>query len=387
MKSALILIAAAAIPESESAGHVFSKTMKSKKGGKSSKSGLFSKSGKNGKAEAGAEAGGSDGCEGDFYRPNFGAGKTNPCENKKIEIPNAACYDENFSVAVGGQAGADVTVGKKGLIDVDFEPVTSIFNAAPTGMCPVNVHWHLGAEHRSEGQYDESFDAMGPEVSADGEHHRNRALAGDIRQGFRCGLYDEEDAKFKEAYHWKYCENMHVGETYEVHWPHSAAGACGTIWQYQTNFYHGVFCNIPDASGIPEDLYNYVGVQSQVFTVVNDEEYFYPDLMRGMIVDAGAGMGGEITKYTGSTTGDSRNNDDSCSQYKPITWQVDRKCHMISASSFDKMCFDMLNQADDMQDDVHPHGAREVVDEALTDNNQVWDRRKKQRALRNDTKN
>merc|ERR1719453_2113546 len=24
-----------------------------------------------------------------------------------------------------------------------------------TDLCPVNVHWHLGAEHRSEGQYDE----------------------------------------------------------------------------------------------------------------------------------------------------------------------------------------------------------------------------------------
>ena len=25
----------------------------------------------------------------------------------------------------------------------------------------------------------------------------------------------------------------------------------------------------------------------------------------------------------------------------PITWQVDRKCHLISASSFDKLCADM----------------------------------------------
>lgn len=25
-----------------------------------------------------------------------------------------------------------------------------------SGMCPVNVHWHLGAEHYSYGQYDES---------------------------------------------------------------------------------------------------------------------------------------------------------------------------------------------------------------------------------------
>ena len=36
---------------------------------------------------------------------------------------------------------------------------------------------------------------------------------------------------------------MRVGETYEVHWPHSALGACGTPLQYQTPFYDGVFCN------------------------------------------------------------------------------------------------------------------------------------------------
>ena len=50
-----------------------------------------------------------------------------------------------------------------------------------------------------------------------------------------------------------------------------------------------------------------------------------------------------------------------CSNYSPITWQVDRECHLISASSFDKMCYDMLQQGDDMSDDIYPHGARELV--------------------------
>ena len=49
-----------------------------------------------------------------------------------------------------------------------------------------------------------------------------------------------------------------------------------------------------------------------------------------------------------------------CSFYSPITWQVDRKCQLISASSFDKMCYDMLQQADDMSDDLYAHGAREM---------------------------
>ena len=106
----------------------------------------------------------------------------------------------------------------------------------------------------------------------------------------------------------------------------------------------------------------------QVFTIVNDEAYYYPDLIKGMVVDGE--YGADIAKYTGSTTGTSRNNE-ICSRYTPITWQVDRKCHLISASSFDKMCADMKAQADDMSGDLHPHGSRELVADPLAANNLV----------------
>jgi Delta carbonic anhydrase len=82
------------------------------------------------------------------------------------------------------------------------------------------------------------------------------------------------------------------------------------------------------------DTASQTGVQAQNFNVVNGETYFWPDLMRTMI----GGMGTDIAKYTGSTTGNSRNNE-ICSQDSPMTWQIDRKCHMISASSFDKLCY------------------------------------------------
>ena len=86
-------------------------------------------------------------------------------------------------------------------------------------------------------------------------------------------------------------------------------------------------------------------MHSQVFTIVNDESYFYPDMMRGMIVDGN--MGKDIHYYTGSTTGTIRDNE-MCSQYAPVSWQVDRQCHMISASSFDKLCYDMKMQHSDI---------------------------------------
>ena len=55
----------------------------------------------------------------------------------------------------------------------------------------------------------------------------------------------------------------------------------------------------------------------------------------------------------------------------PITWQVDRKCHLISASSFDKLCADMKTQHDDMSGDLYPHGSREVVASKYVANNQA----------------
>jgi len=166
---------------------------------------------------------------------------------------------------------------------------------------------------------------------------------------------------------------MKVGETYEVHWPHSAAGACGTIWQYQTPFYDGVFCKEGIIEVLPLNTYYKIGVQGQVFTVVNsnDPKYYYDNLINGMIVDLSRGMGTDMSIYTGSTTGQSRSAD-MCSRYAPITWQVDRKCHMISASSFDKLCYDMKQIADDMSGDLYPHGSRETTESWKTANNQQY---------------
>merc|ERR1712050_499719 len=76
----------------------------------------------------------------------------------------------------------------------------------------------------------------------------------------------------------------------------------------------------------------------------------------------------DIAKYTGSTTGTTRSNT-MCSQYTPITWQVDRKCHLISASAFDKMCADMKLQRDDMSGDLVAPGSRMVVSNNLAANN------------------
>jgi len=287
---------------------------------------------------------------------------TNVCADKKIDVDNVDCIHQP-----GPQAGANVTKGFKGLLEVDVVPNTKKY--WQSSMCPVNVHWHLGTEHYSVGEYDEN--GSGPHGNIDVPYRRNLA-EGDVQDGFRCHHYDADDEKFTRPYEWKHCIGMEVGETYEVHWPHSAAGACGTANQYQTPFYDGVFCNLDEATFgtlAAQDIANAVGVQGQIFTIVNDDTYYYPDLIRGWIVDEEMGMGQDIAIYTGSTTGESRSNE-MCSSYSPITWQVDRKCHMISASSFDKLCYDMKMQRDDMSDDLYAHGSRELVTPEYVANNQ-----------------
>merc|ERR1712083_189300 len=76
-------------------------------------------------------------------------------------------------------------------------------------------------------------------------------------------------------------------------------------------------------------------------------------------------MGQELTAYTGSIQG-------VCSQFTPVTWHVDRKCHLISASSFDKMCADMMQQADDMYEDIKPHGSKKLGNEKNWSNNHKY---------------
>jgi len=94
-------------------------------------------------------------------------------------------------------------------------------------------------------------------------------------------------------------------------------------------------------------------------------------MIRGMVVDKPRGMGQDVAIYTGSTTGEKFSNE-VCSQYAPLTWHVDRKCHMISASSFDKLCYDMKMQRDDMSDDLHAHGSRELVKDDFVADNQYY---------------
>ena len=91
----------------------------------------------------------------------------NPCADAPLrdDLGNVDC------VQAAVQSATDVSHGAVGLLEAGLDPIPNYNDA---GMCTVNVHWHIGAEHRSEGEYDEScaFDL-------DDDHHDHRSLRGD----------------------------------------------------------------------------------------------------------------------------------------------------------------------------------------------------------------
>ena len=272
------------------------------------------------------------------------------------------------------QSATDVTKGAAGDRDPALAPIVDYNDM---GMCTVNVHWHIGAEHRSGGQYDETaeFDHPNKDTYA-GSHRRLASADGGMRIGHMCvkgkELWEAKDPSVRNTdgsvneYDWKYCKDMHVGLTYEFHWPHSSLGACQTPWQYQYHFLDGVLCgatmgnvDIATAAALLGDK-THIGVEGQVFTIVNGMggEAIRPtwDVLNGWDRQSAK----DVAYYQGSTTGDAvqsgANAGDKCRGTGDlVTWHVDRECHTLEASTMDEMCRRMLViSADDMSPDVAP---------------------------------
>ena len=340
----------------------------------------------------------------DEYMPSFLLGArgfgNNPCIDPDLglaplrnDLGDVDCEDSTTGATAGAQSATDVTdysTGAKGDRDPALAPIVDYNDM---GMCTVNVHWHIGAEHRSGGQYDETaeFDHPNKDTYA-GSHRRLASADGGMRIGHMCvkgkELWEAKDPSVRNTdgsvneYDWKYCKDMHVGLTYEFHWPHSSLGACQTPWQYQYHFLDGVLCgatmgNLDIATAHGALTSNppgaYIGVEGQVFTIVNGMggEAIRPtwDVLNGWDRQSAT----DVAYYQGSTTGDAvqsgANAGDKCrGTGNLVTWHVDRECHTLEASTMDEMCRRMLViSADDMSPDVIPHGARDTVVASLTD--------------------
>jgi len=241
------------------------------------------------------------------------------------------------------QSPRDVSTGYSGTLKAK----AAAYDGTVSALTHVNTHYHLGAEHKSSGQYDKLHTTTG-----------RKLLSGETEYGFYCDdAVGTLSTAQKTEYNWQYCKETEVGKTYEVHYVYSSGGK-----------------KIGDGLGGAFAVQNNptVVVRGQVFHIVNDDDYDLPsgNLMDGM-VQTFPGTGSSTTSlslsdvivYAGSTTGRSYNNDDSCSPYQ-INWQVDQNCHLISAKSFDAMCKKMKEEYD-MSADTHPHQSRDLVSKAL----------------------
>jgi len=73
----------------------------------------------------------------------------NMCKDTNPKLANVDCVTKALE-----QAGGDVSKNAVGTKTTNAKPITSPY--WKNQLCPVNVHWHLGAEHRSAGQFDEN---------------------------------------------------------------------------------------------------------------------------------------------------------------------------------------------------------------------------------------
>jgi len=198
----------------------------------------------------------------------------------------------------------------------------------------VNVHFHLGAEHKTD-DFNQTY------------------VKNDIEPNVTAGYACTSRATNPPVYIFQHCQNVTVGGTYEVHYVHSSAG------YNKTHLEHASTEDIDDGLGgaaSGRGIRNpTIAVEAMtMFIVEDDQEGFNESIMFGWSTMPNR----SAISYMGSTTGESHNNK-ICSPYV-VTWHVDLTCHNVKASAFDEMCRQMKENFT-MTEDLKPHGSREIV--------------------------
>jgi len=205
-----------------------------------------------------------------------------------------------------------------------------------------NIHFHLGAEHKSDAYNDGT-------ASAAFDAAASRRASGAIRPGWMCPSTGMTAAQLA-PYNFLYCTgDMAVGKTYEVHYVHSSAGS-GSDESPELSDGLG---SAAGGRGIANPM---IAVEAQIYQLVNDAAYDMDDLAHGW--DKYNHSATNTVMYPGSTTGTSYDNT-YCSPYT-ITWHVDKRCTKVSAKSFDLMCKHM-KEAYNQVSDLAPHNSRKIL--------------------------
>lgn len=223
-----------------------------------------------------------------------------------------ADHKDNQCVAAGPQSPRDIAV-TKGTNSVQF-------NSAPEykDMNLCNVHFHRNAEHKA------------PEYSTyvtDGDN-----------SGWACK--EPSAARLAKGSHveYKHCEGVQPGDTVEVHWVYTT---CDTETKGAKPLGGGLSACMTETCANPQ-----LRVEAQVFVLEKNGKLKFNDLEP-------VTAGGDIVRYTGSTTGTSYSND-HCSPYQ-VNWNVRSSCETLDIDDFAKWC------GDNKYNDHHAHGVRALV--------------------------
>ncbi|CAJ1397825.1 unnamed protein product [Effrenium voratum] len=212
-----------------------------------------------------------------------------------------------------------------------------------------NLHFHLGAEHLSAGEYDLDSPPPGTEK------------ASTVTPGKFCSVCDIPPVQL-EPYEFEYCKNVSVGNTYEFHWVFSTGAPLVGLRDDGEEGQLGITDGLGGALNRTNNPK--VIVRGQACRIINNAsldteakiEADYADfLTQWRTPPAGQGV-----RYMGSTTGDAFN-DEVCSPIE-VNWHMDTKCCTLSAQAFDRTCKAMYDEG--LRDDLKPKGSRAPVSAA-----------------------
>lgn len=258
----------------------------------------------------------------------------------------SGCGDTKIACSrAQAQSPRDVTPGAEGSRPPKF-PVfgpPGVGAATEHAFVQVNTHFHLGAEHRSAGEwgYDVEHGGAGDvcEHNEFCEHHNITKQ----EVGYFCRDRGLAGKKLLAPYDFKHCHGVKVGNTYEIHWVFSTGG---------DKMLDGL--QVTQTSNNP-----HAAVRGQVYVIVNPEPgaSMSPSSTNDDLMHTWRSPKFSV-QYAGSTTGTKHTNE--CCSRTEVSWHVDQECHEISAASFDNMCR-VMAETYKMTKDTSAHGAREIV--------------------------
>ncbi|CAE7315208.1 unnamed protein product [Symbiodinium sp. CCMP2456] len=214
----------------------------------------------------------------------------------------------------------------------------------------VNIHWHLGAEHRMADAYDRRPPEWASYVTVLDENNVSQPVV----PGLWCPTDGIDDTKLDESsFNFTYCKAAQVGpgrlqEDGDEGQLGITAGLggtviakCATLSRISQMQRVEVCLIVNDPSLDRQHANDYVDAKNRTFL----EQWQQPPA-------------GSAVRYVGSTTGTAYD-DEVCSPVE-VNWHVDQRCCILSAQAMDNLCKDMIDAG--LEADVSPKGSRRPVD-------------------------